>query len=114
MSLYFISFIVVGNIFILNLFVGIVIDKFNRLKDSMNGYGLMTFDQKECIESEKQMTRLSLMMKKSAPTDSNKKLAFEIINKKHFEHFITFSIICSTIVMSLKYYTMNDTFSMNL
>lgn len=42
MCLYFISFIIVGNIFILNLFVGIVIDKFNRLKDKMNGYGLMT------------------------------------------------------------------------
>ena len=42
MSLYFISFIIVGNIFILNLFVGIVIDKFNRLKDKMCGYSLMT------------------------------------------------------------------------
>lgn len=44
MAIYFISFIVVGNIFILNLFVGIVIDKFNRLKDRMCGYALMTSD----------------------------------------------------------------------
>ena len=38
-ALYFITFIIIGNIFILNLFVGIVIDKFNRLKDKMCGYG---------------------------------------------------------------------------
>mmetsp|Transcript_35371 Transcript_35371/g.54137 ORF Transcript_35371/g.54137 Transcript_35371/m.54137 type:complete len:153 (+) Transcript_35371:3086-3544(+) len=44
MSIFFISFIIVGNIFILNLFVGIVIDKFNRLKDKMCGYLLMTRD----------------------------------------------------------------------
>jgi hypothetical protein len=44
LSLYFISFIVVGNIFILRLFVGIVIDKFNRLKDKINGYNLLTAD----------------------------------------------------------------------
>jgi len=44
MAAYFVSFIVVGNIFVLNLFVGIVIDKFNRLKDRMCGYALMTSD----------------------------------------------------------------------
>ena len=43
-SIYFISFIIVGNIFILNLFVGIVIDRFNRLKDRMCGFALMTRD----------------------------------------------------------------------
>lgn len=52
MSIYFISFIVVGNIFILNLFVGIVIDKFNRLKERMCGYALMTADQREWMEKE--------------------------------------------------------------
>lgn len=41
-ALFFISFIVTGNIFIMNLFVGIVIDKFNRLKEKMSGYLLMT------------------------------------------------------------------------
>jgi len=44
MTVYFISFIIIGNIFILNLFVGIVIDKSNRLKDRMRGYALMTND----------------------------------------------------------------------
>ena len=43
-SIYFISFIIIGNIFLLNLFVGIVIDKFNRLKEQMNGFLLMTRD----------------------------------------------------------------------
>jgi len=37
-SLFFVSFIIIGNIFLLNLFVGIVIDKFSRLKDRMKGY----------------------------------------------------------------------------
>jgi voltage-dependent calcium channel T type alpha-1I len=58
LTVYFISFVIVGNIFVLNLFVGIVIDKFNRLKDRMCGYALMTSNQKEWIESEKQMIRL--------------------------------------------------------
>lgn len=44
LSLYFVSFIVIGKIFIMNLFVGIVIDKYNRLKEKMKGYSIMTKD----------------------------------------------------------------------
>lgn len=66
-SLYFISFIIVGNIFIMNIFVGVVIDKFNRLKDRMCGYALMTRDQKEWVEQEKQMIRLDLQREKNLP-----------------------------------------------
>lgn len=44
MSLFFISFIITGNIFIIKLFVGIMIDRFNRLKDQVRGYNLMTRD----------------------------------------------------------------------
>lgn len=43
-ALFFTSFIIIGNIFILNLFVGVVIDKFNHLRDKMFGYLLMTRD----------------------------------------------------------------------
>ena len=32
-AIYFILFMIVGNIFLLKLFVGIVFEKFNRLKD---------------------------------------------------------------------------------
>ena len=49
MALFFISFIITGNIFIIKLFVGIMIDRFNRLKDQMRGYNLMTRDQKDWI-----------------------------------------------------------------
>jgi len=52
-SLFFISFIIIGNIFILKLFVGIVIDKFYRLKDKTLGFILMTRHQREWIEQER-------------------------------------------------------------
>lgn len=67
LSLYFLSFIIIGKIFIMNLFVGIVIDKYNRLKEKMKGYSIMTKDQREWIESEKQMCRLNLERAKKIP-----------------------------------------------
>jgi voltage-gated cation channel len=107
LSIYFISFIIVGNIFVLNLFVGIVIDKFNRLKDRMCGYALMTRDQKEWIESEKQMIRLMLISKKNPPLDPKRLIAFQIAKHKYFEIFINICILFSTIVLSLRFYKMS-------
>ena len=49
-SAYFISFMLLGNIFIFKLFVGIVIEKFSRLKDKSNGFTLMTRDQRDWLE----------------------------------------------------------------
>jgi hypothetical protein len=40
--LYFVSYIITGHIFIFNLFVGIVIENFNRMKDTLCGFFLMT------------------------------------------------------------------------
>lgn len=42
MLLYFIPFMIVGNIFFWNVFVGVMIENFNRAKDKYYGYILMT------------------------------------------------------------------------
>ena len=47
---YFIVYIVIGNIFLLNLFVGVVIDSFNKQKEKMWGYVMLSDQQKEWIE----------------------------------------------------------------
>ena len=39
---YFIVYILVGNFFIVNLFVGVVIDNFNKIKDKLGGYALLS------------------------------------------------------------------------
>lgn len=92
----------------MNLFVGIVIDKFNRLKDRMCGYALMTRDQKEWIESEKQMIRLQLVRKKNPPSNPNQLLAYKIAKHKYFDIFINICILISTIILALRYYQMSD------
>jgi hypothetical protein len=49
--LYFISFMIVGSQFIINLFVGVVIDNFNKIKEkSETGNIFVTDRQREWIE----------------------------------------------------------------
>ena len=50
-SLFFISFMVIGSMFILNLFVGVVIDNFNKIKESEEmGDIFVTDGQRNWIE----------------------------------------------------------------
>jgi voltage-gated cation channel len=104
MSLYFISFILIGNLFILNLFVGIVIDKFNRLKDRMCGYSLMTSHQREWIETESATARLNLLKLEEPPESTIRLICWKIAVSQYFEAFIVICIIGSTVEMSLMYY----------
>ena len=46
---FFIAFIVVGSLFILNLFVGVVIDTFNNEKELLGKNHLLTETQREWI-----------------------------------------------------------------
>ena len=52
MILYFVIFMVLGSQFILNLFVGVIMDNFNRIKDKEEWGGLfVTEDQKTWIDA---------------------------------------------------------------
>ena len=46
-SLYFYAYIVVGSFFAINLFVGVVLDKFSRLKSEFDGSALLTVEQQQ-------------------------------------------------------------------
>ena len=52
MILYFVIFMVFGSQFILNLFVGVIMDNFNRIKDKEEMGGLfVTDDQRTWINA---------------------------------------------------------------
>ena len=89
------SFIIVGNIFILKLFVGIVIDKFNHLKEKIAGYSLLTCDQKEWVIAEQLMIKMDL--KKFRFYDGNH-YVYAFKSSPYFNYFTSLCILCSIIV----------------
>lgn len=53
-ALYFVVFMVFGSQFILNLFVGVIMDNFNKIKDQEElGSIFVTDDQKAWIDAHK-------------------------------------------------------------
>jgi len=66
--LYFISYMVVGSVFILNLFVGVVIDNFNKIKEREEmGNVYVTDAQRDWIEVQKLCMNKPLKIKPPDP-----------------------------------------------
>ncbi len=46
-ALFFYAFVIVGSFFAVNLFMGVVIDQFGRMKEEFEGSALLTKDQQQ-------------------------------------------------------------------
>lgn len=55
---FFIAFMVMGSLFIMNLFVGVVIDNFNKMKEEMGENMLLTKAQREWVRAHEIMIHL--------------------------------------------------------
>merc|ERR1719454_2323663 len=55
-ALYFVVFVVIGSFLMMNLFVGAVVDNFNRIKSELDKKGaIMTEEQEAFVQSMKTM-----------------------------------------------------------
>ena len=97
--------------FILNLFVGVVIDKFNRMRDHLSGFNLMTESQRIWVEMQRFMIKQTLFPKKDRKTSIIRKKLLILTESKHFDYFITFCICANTIIMAMRYYNMPLTYA---
>jgi hypothetical protein len=52
LSLFFIGFVIIGNFFITNLFVGVVVSTFNREKEKLGNFFLLTEEQKKWLKTK--------------------------------------------------------------
>lgn len=88
-SLYFILFMIVGFLFLTNLFVGVIIDNFNKIKELNDAGGIFVTDsQRNWIEIQHLMLAKTLLKKKYPPHNKCRLLFYRVQENKYFEAFI--------------------------
>lgn len=89
-ALFFIAFMVVGSMLIFNLFVGVVIDNFNKIKTNEElGNMFVTESQKKWIEIQRIIMRKKLKLQEQNPTRGLKLKLLNFAKNKWFDLFIT-------------------------
>lgn len=100
---FFFVYMIFGSQFILNLFVGVIMDNFNKIKEKEEmGSMFVTEDQKSWIDAQ----RLGLsrkLLKRHDPPEGWRGKFFNIVKHPIFENSITVFIGLNTLTMALKF-----------
>jgi len=105
---FFIFFIIVGNFFVLNLFVGVVISRFYKEKETLGKSFLLTKKQKEWLDTKKLCMNVQPKVRVDEHESRGREIIRNVVQSKVFEIFILICIILNTIVLSLAWYDEPD------
>jgi hypothetical protein len=101
--LYFVAFMILGSQFILNLFVGVIMDNFNKIKDKEEmGSLFLTEDQRCWLDAHRLGLARKLKKKTEAPTGWRGGF-YRLVTHTWFDNIITFFIFVNTLIMAAKY-----------
>ncbi|XP_054846940.1 sodium channel protein type 5 subunit alpha-like [Eublepharis macularius] len=101
---YFVAFIIFGSFFMLNLFIGVVIDNFNQQRKKISGELIfLSEDQKKYYNALKKLGNKKLQKPVPRPLNKYQGFCFDIINKKAFDIFILSLIFLNVVVMAVEH-----------
>uniref|UniRef100_A0A7S1XCD4 Voltage-gated ion channel superfamily n=1 Tax=Tetraselmis chuii TaxID=63592 RepID=A0A7S1XCD4_9CHLO len=101
-------FLVVCSFFVLNLFVGVTIDKFNDMKAKQEGRSLfLTNDQQNWLTIQKLLAATKPIRKFRPPQVGFRRSVFNIVTTDSFDAFIMAMIMCNVLFMSMEHYEMS-------
>ncbi|XP_053265509.1 sodium channel protein type 5 subunit alpha-like [Podarcis raffonei] len=102
--LYFVAFIIFGSFFMLNLFIGVVIDNFNQQRKKISGELIfMSDEQKKYYNALKKLGNKKPLKPVPRPQNMYQGLLFDIVNKKAFDIFIISLILLNVVIMAAEH-----------
>ena len=103
MVLYFLFFMIIGFFFIVNLFVGIILDKFSEEHKKGNN-PLLTDEQAKWVMTQCRV--MGMPLKKSVPLPKNevRKSLYTLVESNTFDYFIMICIGLNTAFLAMEHY----------
>eukprot|EP01062_Namystynia_karyoxenos_P067252 TRINITY_DN6115_c1_g1_i1.p1 TRINITY_DN6115_c1_g1~~TRINITY_DN6115_c1_g1_i1.p1 ORF type:complete len:2160 (+),score=713.69 TRINITY_DN6115_c1_g1_i1:175-6654(+) len=118
LAYYFLFFIIIGSFFMVNLFIGVLIDAYTTEKESSGeGTVFLTTHQKEWIRAHKSLR--AFMAPKGTPEPLKgagwcRRKLHAFATHPHFDNFITLCIVANIFVMSMEHHGASEAFNLTL
>lgn len=100
----FIAIVVFGNFFIMNLFIGVILAKYNRERELTGKNYMLTDSQKKWVKNRLDIIYASPKIKMQLPDNEWKQPFFYIAENIFVQNFIFFCILVNTVILSLSWY----------
>lgn len=116
-AIYFLVFVLLGSYFFMNLFIGVVFEKFQLAKRSESSLSMLFMKKEQIFWVEMQqlvLTSKPQIVAKYRPTDSFRMFFFKVSKSKAFELGIIVCIVLNILQMAIAYYEASDAYTSTL
>jgi hypothetical protein len=103
-ALYFMTWIVVGAFFILNLFIGVIVDRFDEIKKTEDGLKIMTPEQQQWVHAQYLMLRASAITRAARPLGGRRAPLYDLVTHPAFEPAVMALIVMNSLCMAVDSY----------
>jgi len=100
----FVLFIFVTTFFIMNLFISVIVDKFNEQIKKRQGSDNFSNEQKEWVKIQRLLAQQDPKIIPVEPINCFRLQCFRIVQSQAFEYLVMFAIILNTITMCIDYH----------
>ena len=107
-AIFYITFIFITNFFIMNLYLGAVIKKFNEIQEEIDGSFFLSSSQKEWVRTQKLMINCSPKIRYLVPDNSIRRFFFRMVMDYKFEYVIQSIITLNVIFMAMFTYPSDE------
>lgn len=104
-ALFFIGYLFISAFFEINLFVSVIVDKFNEEIKRRQGSENFTEEQKEWVKMQRLMLHVNLKTRPTKPRSNSRLrlLAYKLVQHHFFDKFIMFTIVLNTLFLFMDY-----------
>ena len=103
-TIFFVLIVILGNFFVLNLFIGVLISKYNREKELQGKDFMLTESQKKWVKNRMNILQSQPIFRLREPYSDWRAPFFLIAENFWFQQFINLCIVANTVILSLSWY----------
>jgi hypothetical protein len=103
MVVYVYGFMFIGNIMLLNMFIGFAIDNFRQIKEELDGFKELNMMQRDWVEMQKFMQRKKLRMIFPEPENGIRRIIFLIVKNMWFDIGSFLLIGVNTVILGVNF-----------
>ena len=101
--LFFLCFIIFGAFFMTNLFIGVIIQSYNKEKDLLGKNFLLTDAQKNWINTKILIMKIAPKICMVRPETGYRAFVYDFVSHRYFEYFILVVISLNTCTLTFKW-----------
>ena len=103
-SLLYVVYIFVTTFFIMNLFISVIVDKFNEQIKKRQGSDNFSNEQKEWVKIQRLLVHTNPKIIPVEPINCFRLQCFRVVQSQAFEYLVMFAIIINTLFLCIDYH----------